>query len=266
MVPPGLTEALSEAAGLPRLVVSTDFDGVLAPIVQDPTTSRALPGTLDSLRALAAHEGVHVAVVSGRDLATLSGLTGIPTSGPITLVGSHGAESSRTPAHEGLTPSETAVLTRLQRQVRAIRHDAPGARVEYKPTAVVVHTRGLPQERAAAVTAAARALGRQPGVHVKKGKSVVELTVVPADKGSAVMDLAADVAADGVCYLGDDATDEDVFARLGPHDVGIKVGPGDTAARWRVDGPDDVAEVLHLLAAACSSRPSSSPQAPSSPS
>lgn len=256
-LPDGLRAALTEAAALPRLVVSTDFDGVLAPIVQDPATSRALPGTVEALRALAVREGVDVAVVSGRDLRTLAELTGIPLDGRVTLVGSHGAESSHQPVRDGLSPSETAVLTRLQRQVRALREQAPGLRIEDKPTAVVVHTRGLDDDRARAATTGAHALGRQPGVHVKTGKSVVELTVVPADKGSAVMDLAADVEADAVVYLGDDATDEDVFARLGPRDVGVKVGPGDTAAGWRVDGPDDVAEILRLLGDACASRPPS---------
>ncbi len=273
-MPEGLRAALSATAALPRVVVSTDFDGVLAPFVEDPATSRALPGSLEALRELSARDGVHVAVVSGRALATLSGLTGIPTDGPITLVGSHGAESSRTsvpagPAADGesggttrdasvgagLSPGEAAVLTRLRRQVGGLRDTFPGLRIEDKPAAVVVHTRGLAPERAAAVTHDARALGRQPGVHVRTGKRVVELTVVRADKGSAVLALAADVAADAIVYLGDDATDEDVFALLGPHDIGIKVGPGETAATWRVTGPADVVDVLRHLAAACADRP-----------
>lgn len=253
-LPTGLGDALSQVGAHPTVVVATDFDGVLAPIVDDPSTSRAVPGTIDSLREMAGRRGVHVAVVSGRDLATLSELSGIPTADAITLVGSHGAETTRAPAQDGLSPSEAAVLTRLQRQVRALRERAPGLRIEYKPTAVVVHTRGLTDERAEAATSGASALGRQPGVHLKKGKSVVELTVVRADKGSAVMDLAADVVADAVVYLGDDVTDEDVFARLGPRDVGIKVGQGDTAAGWRVDGPEDVATLLRHLADELSSR------------
>jgi trehalose 6-phosphate phosphatase len=246
-LPDGLAEALSSAASCSTLVVATDFDGVLAPIVLDPMSSRPVDGSIEDLRRLAARPGVHVAVVSGRDLATLSELTGVELDGPIRLVGSHGAESSTGRDWGALTPSQAAILTRLTRQVRGLRESARGIRIEYKPSAIVVHTRGLDEDERSAATKGAKALGRQPGVHLKKGKDVVELTVVRADKGTAVMDLAAEVHADAVVYLGDDATDEDVFERLGPDDVGIKVGPGETAAKWRVDGPDEAAAVLHLL-------------------
>lgn len=247
VLPGDLAEALSCAASRPTLVVATDFDGVLAPIVLDPMSSRPVEGTIEDLRRLAGRPGVYVALVSGRDLATLSQLTGVRLDGPIRLVGSHGAETSTGRDWGGLTPSQTAVLTRLTRQVRALRPSAPDIRIEHKPSAVVVHTRGLDETAKAAVTKEAKTLGRQPGVHLKTGKDVIELTVVRADKGTAVMHLAAEVGADAVVYLGDDATDEDVFERMGPHDVGVKVGPGQTAARWRVDGPADVAEVLRRL-------------------
>ncbi|MEO7069558.1 MAG: trehalose-phosphatase [Nostocoides sp.] len=246
-LPEGLPQALSYAASQPCIVIATDFDGVLAPIVLDPMAARAVDGTIEDLRRLAGRPGVHVAVVSGRDLSTLSQLTGVGLDEPIRLVGSHGAESNVEGDRGALTPSQTAVLTRLKRQVRALRESARGIRIEYKPSAVVVHTRGLADAEKKVATQGATALGRQPGVHQKLGKDVVELTVVRADKGTAVMDLAAEVGADAVVYLGDDATDEDVFSRLGPHDVGIKVGDGETTARWRVDSPGQVAEVLHLL-------------------
>lgn len=249
VLPDGLRTALTGAAAREVLVVATDFDGVLAPIVQDPMAARAVPGSVPALLGLAGRPRTHVAVVSGRDLATLVELTGIAIDGPVRLVGSHGTESNAGDAGDGLGPSEAAVLTRLTRQVLALREVAADLRLEYKPTAVVVHTRGLASSLADEVQARATALGGQPGVHVKAGKHVVELTVVRSDKGTAVMDLAAEVTADAVVYLGDDVTDEDVFARLGPGDVGVKVGPGETAASWRVDGPSEVAEVIDLLAA-----------------
>jgi trehalose 6-phosphate phosphatase len=72
--------------------------------------------------------------------------------------------------------------------------------------------------------------------------------VVRADKGTALLALRDAVGADAVAYFGDDVTDEHVFALLGPGDVGVKVGQGDTAAAWRVSGPPEVAEALALLA------------------
>ena len=57
-------------------------------------------------------------------------------------------------------------------------------------------------------------------------------------------ELRADVGPQGVLFAGDDVTDEDAFAVLGPDDVGIKVGDGHTAAQYRVADPDELAAVL----------------------
>ena len=49
-------------------------------------------------------------------------------------------------------------------------------------------------------------------------------------------------------YAGDDVTDEDAFAVLGAGDLGLKIGQGVTVAGYRVRGPEELAEVLALLA------------------
>nr|MDQ3383665.1 trehalose-phosphatase [Actinomycetota bacterium] len=89
-----LHRALLAFAARPRVLIGVDFDGTLAPLVDEPMSARALPGALDLLVELASLPGVSVAVVSGRDLATLDRLTQLV--GSVVLVGSHGAESSRT--------------------------------------------------------------------------------------------------------------------------------------------------------------------------
>jgi trehalose 6-phosphate phosphatase len=53
--------------------------------------------------------------------------------------------------------------------------------------------------------------------------------------------------ADCVIFFGDDTTDEDVFAVLAGHDVGVKVGDGPSLARYRVDTPSDVADALMAI-------------------
>jgi trehalose 6-phosphate phosphatase len=74
--------------------------------------------------------------------------------------------------------------------------------------------------------------------------------VLQVSKGLAIDTLRGRLGADAVLFVGDDVTDETAFARLGPGDVGIKVGEGETAAGYRVDTPEDVTEVLEKLLAA----------------
>ena len=231
------------------VLLATDFDGVLAPLVLDPMTSRPVPGAVDALVELAGDRRVHVAVVSGRDLGTLAGLTGLPLDGPVALIGSHGGEIGGARHRQPLTPVQADLLRSLHAELAAVAEAHPGSRLEAKPLAVALHTRGLPEATAAAAAAAAQEVGRRQGVTTKHGKCVVELAVSAADKGSAVVGLAEAVGAEAIAYVGDDITDEDVFDRLSPGDVGIRVGPGPSAATHRLPDEDAVAELLVRLVA-----------------
>ena len=82
-----------------------------------------------------------------------------------------------------------------------------------------------------------------------RGKSVVELSVSHADKGSAIAALGREVGSDAIFYSGDDVTDEDAFKALdsGEGDVPVKVGGGATHAAYRVESVADVVEALEQL-------------------
>lgn len=247
-LPSDLLAALEQLAATPRVLVASDFDGVLAPLVLDPMQSRALPGTIEALEGLADLPDTHAAVVSGRDLDTLTSLTGLSDSA-VTRIGTHGAQTSRATATD-LTPEQQETLERVTRELEALSEGRPqGVYLETKPSAVVLHTRRM-TDRAAADEVEAAALEvttRHTGVHVLHGKQVVEVGVVSADKGSALLALRDEVGATAVAYFGDDVTDEDAFRALGPDDVTVKVGEGETAARFRVAHPEDAAAALIRL-------------------
>jgi trehalose 6-phosphate phosphatase len=256
--------AVAAFAARHRVLVAVDFDGTLAPFVVDPMKAKALPGGLEALRAAASLGGVTAAVVSGRDLATLSALTGIGPCDGITLIGSHGAQTSHSaqtsdkPARDAVSLDDaisldvaaTARLTALRDELQAIGFRYPAVRLEYKPSAVVLHTRGVEPSVAAAATKEAHDVGgRHAGVHVLLGKDIVELTVFEADKGTALVDLARRSSSEATLYLGDDVTDERAFAALDPSsgDLTIKVGDGETVAAQRVSGPEAVVELLKVF-------------------
>ncbi len=243
-----LHRALHAFAARPRVLIGVDFDGTLAPLVDEPMSARALPGALDLLAELASLPGVSVAVVSGRDLASLDLLTQLV--GSVVLVGSHGAESSRTGGAE-LDEVTGRRFAALDGDLQGMLADHPGVRLERKPTALVLHTRGLPPERASAAREAGEDLAeRHTDVQVTQGKDVLEMAVTEAGKGPALLALAESERADAVLYLGDDVTDELAFEVLREQDVSVRVGDGETAADHRVADEAAVVELLRDVLAA----------------
>lgn len=244
-----ISAGIAAVSARPRLLVATDFDGVLAPFVLDPMDARPQPGTIEAITALSAATDTWTAVVSGRDLTTLTGLTGLDGSAT-TLIGSHGAETNRSRHRAGNheTDARLAVLRAYVEHTVASRD--PRIRLEHKPTALVLHTRGLPEDAASVAREIAAEAARISGVHLLSGKGVHELSVVSADKGTALRALAGDLHVDAIVYLGDDITDEHVFTVLDRDDLSIKIGPGETAARTRLDDCTEVPAVLRALAAA----------------
>jgi trehalose 6-phosphate phosphatase len=248
----GLQEALEQAAKAPNLLVASDFDGALAEFTVDPDDSAPAPGAMAALRGLAALPDTHVAVASGRDVRTLRDLTGVGSAESITLIGSHGAESTRPHvAAEGrLDDTQRALLDELTAQLADLIERHPGARLERKRAAVALHTRGLSREESEAALHEAVALGEgRSDIRMLRGKSVVELSVSHADKGTAIARLGEQLGSDATFYSGDDVTDEDAFQALDSEtgDVPVKVGQGETHATYRVDSVSDVVETLEQL-------------------
>lgn len=248
VLPEDVRAGIARVAALDHVVLATDFDGTLAPFVEDPMDARPLPGAMALLREAAGLDGVSVALVSGRDVDTLRLLSGVTDGDDIDLVGSHGAQSSRADMTAGALLDDDARtrLAELDAALVEVQQHHPAARIERKPAAVALHTRGLPDDVAAAALADAGALGDRDGVHALSGKSVVELGVVETSKGIALRALQRLVDADAVLYLGDDVTDELAFAMLPAAEghLTIKVGEGDTTASCRVDSIPAVLDVL----------------------
>jgi trehalose-phosphatase len=247
----GLIDQIASLARTRVLLVACDFDGTLAPIVDDPAQAQAIPESLDLLQRLAGLRRTHVAVVSGRSLADLATTISLPPD--VLLVGSHGAEME---PHLGVAPEpeERREARELADALDGVAAGFPGARVERKPIGAALHYRAVDDRHVDGLLRAVHeGLGSSPGVEVKHGKKVIELCVTAADKGTALLRLIDQVRATSTIFLGDDITDEDAFAVLGPRDVAVKVGPGPSVAPWRAADP---VAVMHLLAVLCDARES----------
>ena len=240
-----LRAALTRIAQVPQLLVGCDYDGTLAPLVDDPTAAGPLPEAVAAVRALASLPQTVVAVISGRALRDLATLSRLPSE--VHLVGSHGSEFDLG-FIQRLEPELRELHGRLLSELTEICRVHPGMRLETKPASVAVHVRGIdPEVGERALEAVRCGPATWPDVHVTSGKDVIELSLLATDKGAAVNTLRAQTSASAVLYLGDDVTDENAFTKLHGPDLGIKVGPGGTQAAYRVDEPIDAVRVLGFL-------------------
>jgi len=242
----GLRSAVARIARVPRLLVACDYDGTLAPLVDYPAYATPMPGAAAAIRELASLPQTTVAVISGRSLRDLAALSRMPSE--VQLVGSHGSEFDVGFVGR-IQPDQAQLRTRLGQAALELAREHPGVRLEQKPASVAVHTRGASPAVATDVMDRVRSgPATWPGVHVTTGRDVVELAVYAADKGSAVDELRTQHSVSAVCYLGDDATDENAFARLQGPDLGVKIGPGEeTSASFTVPDPDGGVRLLTTL-------------------
>ena len=217
----------------------------MAPIVSDPEKAFPHAESVRALRALASLAGTTAAVISGRALKDLAALSRLPAE--VQLVGSHGSEFDIGFIH-AIDADAKKLLGEITEELTRIATLHAGTSVEAKPASVALHVRNADAEEGALALAAVRAdAGQRVGVQITEGKSVIELAVVATDKGHALDLIRHQDGATAAVFVGDDVTDEKAFARLQGPDLGVKVGPGESLAEFRVSTTEDVAAALAFL-------------------
>lgn len=240
-----LEEHIQEISRTPVLLVATDFDGTLAPIVNIPAEAAIHRESVVAIKTLEYLPQTHVAIISGRSLSDLSRIT--TDFEKIHLVGSHGSEFEMG-LSESLPQASRELLNSVRERVEALSAGLPGSNVELKPAAVVFHyRRSDDQAGESAALGLKQEMSQVAGVYVRQGKKVVELSVIETNKGKALQSLRQRLGATAVVFLGDDITDEDAFATLAGPDLGVKVGAEPSIARHRVNDPSAVAKFLGKL-------------------
>jgi trehalose 6-phosphate synthase/phosphatase len=238
-------------------VLFLDYDGTLTPLVEYRNRAIPSPELLRVLQTLQSDARNLVVVISGRDCATLERWLGV--SGCL-LVAEHGAWL-RPPPGTAWQPAYPEVRDDWKGTVRPLLEQVvartPGSLLEEKDYSLVWHYRladpefGLWQARE--LHSQLQSLLAGTALRVQSGHKVVEVKWADLHKGKTAAQILTDTApADFVLAIGDDQTDEDLFAVIPPEQWTIKVGAGTSAARFML--PDPVA-VLALLRDLGSARP-----------
>lgn len=251
--PGSADEDIRRLAATPRLVVALDFDGTASPLVPDPMAARALPEVAAQVERLTAMPDTVVAYVSGRSMHDLRVITEHDDDSAIALAGSHGAQYWFPGEGDVAAPGEAADDTsreELWEAAKPIIARYEGAEFEPKTFGMGVHTRRADRETEERVFAEIDALvaERFPHWRRRSGHRVLEFSSRTEGKDAAMTALRERFDATAILFAGDDVTDEDAMRVLGPEDLGVRVGPGDSAAALRVDSPQQIAALLEALA------------------
>ncbi|MGA9746071.1 MAG: trehalose-phosphatase [Nocardioides sp.] len=266
-------DALLAVAG--QCVVALDFDGTLAPIVDDPARAVIHPDGPEVLAVLAAQVRT-VALITGRparqvvELGRLDDVADLLPSGARLLVrGQYGHEHWDSTTREFRTPGVPDGLAALAEELPELL-EAEGvqdAYVEDKGLALAVHTRRLdePAEAFARLEPRLADAAERHGLGLEPGKYVLEVRAPGMHKGRALRDVVASTDASGVLFAGDDLGDIEAFeaaralSRQGLPALLVCSGPTDEPALAEVvdvvvPGPVGVLGLLRRLAADAAGR------------
>jgi len=239
-----------------RLLLAFDLDGTLAPIASRPESARVSKTTLALLARAARLPRVRVAIVSARPLRDLRRLIPVARVGRIAQYGLEGLVAPKPASRRRLRRAARVLGARLRPVVAPYR----GAFIEQKGLSVAVHHRALSARRRASLHRRLRIVEREARAHgfgPQLGDRVNDFVPLGYDKGRALGALRVRLRPDVTIFFGDSAGDEPAFAALAPADISVRVGPGPTAARFRVRGPQDVARFLRAFVAERTQPPSS---------
>jgi trehalose 6-phosphate phosphatase len=257
---PGLPALLADPmlaavlTGRRQAILLLDYDGTLAPFVPDRNAAVPYPGLIEILARLPRAGSGRYVVISGRPIEAIEGFLG--PAAPAEIWGCHGA-ARRLPdgCHQGLVlPPDWAAA--LDRAAAAVPETVPPRALERKSVGLALHWRGLAPDVAQALD---RELGpvwaelaRESGLLLHDFDGGLELRPPGWDKGRAVRTLAREHPEVVLVYCGDDRTDEDAFAALGPGGLGILVRETwrPSAARYRLTPPEELLGFLGRWAAA----------------
>lgn len=233
-----------------------DYDGTLVPFAARPELAAPDPALLELLAVLAAHPRISLHVISGRPRATLEEWF---AHLPIGLHAEHGFWSR--PA--GAEWRANAVVSagwkeRIRPVMETFAARTAGAFIEEKQAALCWHYRlaepELGETQSRELTLHLTSFLANLPVEVIPGHRVVEVRQHGVNKGVVLPAILAAIITspeEFVVALGDDRTDEDLFAALPDHCIGIKVGEGHTLAARRLRDPEAVRAFLRDLLQNC---------------
>jgi trehalose 6-phosphate synthase/phosphatase len=246
--PQAMADLRARMRAASALVLLLDYDGSLVPFAPIPDLAAPDAELIDLLTALGKRRHTELHIVSGRKREDIERWFG---GLRLHLHAEHGLWS-RPLGGQGIALAlETSWKERALPILMDYADRTPGALVEEKAAGLAWHFRAADPQYGATQANELRKhltelLSNTP-VEILGGHKVIELRPHGVNKASVVAPILARAPDALIVAVGDDATDEDLFAALPRSAVSVRVGGGDSRAGLRVRGVDDVRILLRAL-------------------
>lgn len=232
-----------------KRLILLDYDGVLVPLAANYKRAAPPKNIMNTLKKLARDKANEVVVVSGRSQANLETWF---AGTPFNLVAEHGAFIKDAGGSWHKTRSHSTAWKQLIRPImEKYARRTPGAVIEEKANSLVWHYRQSPPYEAQKYTVILRrvlqSVVRDYGLAVYSGNKILEVKDPSVSKAETVRRWLKH-SHDFILAIGDDYTDEDMFAALPSKAYTVKVGRGRTYAQHRLKSSSEVHELLKRLA------------------
>jgi trehalose 6-phosphate synthase/phosphatase len=234
-----------------RRALLLDYDGTLVPFAAEPSLARPDAELIEMLTTLGSNPANLVAIVSGRPRRTLEAWFG---QLPVSLIAEHGVWLRPKDADWRMLRTMSGDWKERVRPILVLYVDRlPGASLEEKEFSLAWHYRRADPEqaslRAKELLDDLAGYTRNIDVQVFEGNKVIEVRNAGINKGIAAMEWLTECPPDFIFGIGDDWTDEDLFRALPPSAFSVRMGLGNTAARYYLGDPAAVRQLLRDLAA-----------------
>jgi trehalose 6-phosphate phosphatase len=243
----GARRAAPPPAPQPDWAYFFDIDGTLVDLSDSPTGASLDAELRQLIEQLYRAAGGAVALISGRSIADIDRL--VPHL-QLPAAGQHGVERRDAAGRISRHPFPAHELDWVRHELAAAVAPHHGLVLEDKGLSLALHYRRAPRLGGFAHRLV-RSMAARIGARycVQTGKRIVEMKPAGKDKGVAVLEFMQEEPFRGrtPVFVGDDSTDEYGFATVNRlHGHSLKVGPGRTAARWRLPDVRTVRAWLEL--------------------
>ncbi len=237
---------LSQFSKAKERTLFLDYDGTLKGFYdnpQDAVPDEELYGLLD---ALAADSKINLVLISGRDKETFDRWFG---NKPYHLIAEHGAwHRFIGEKWEERKPVNNEWKNNILPVLESYVDRTPGSLIEDKTYSLVWHYRKADVElgwlRSLELVADVSNLIINQELEILEGNKVIEIKVAGINKGIAASEFIHHRDNDFILAMGDDWTDEFMFKELPEITKSIKVGTGNSAAKYYIDNHGEVRKLL----------------------